>query len=158
MKNCLVQYRGGGYKGCYWEWNFGVFDVNGAYHDIFSSGRSGCPTRRKIRRYIRKQEEGTDFYCYPLGSAEKLTDFASSSNPDYVKEVIKWFIVQEHIALNIRWEGFQAPCGSCGEVHHVLNLKPSNPQSQGGTVLKNTEFICHLCEAIAASTPAGFVH
>ncbi len=152
MKNSLIQYKGGGYEGCYWEWNYGVFDVNGSYHDIYSSGKSGCPTKRKIQRYIREREEGKDYYLYPLSSRKKLTEFADSSNPDHVKEIAKWFIVQKKIKLKIRWDAFQAPCVFCGESHHVSDLTPCSRKSQGGDVVGNTEFICNLCKTVNSST------
>jgi hypothetical protein len=158
MKNNLIQYKGGGYAGCYWEWNFGVFDRNGKYHDIYSSGKSGCPTERKIQRYIKEKEEDKDYYLYPLTNAKKLAEFANSSNPDHVKEIIKWFIVQKKIKINIKWDAFQAPCGFCGESHHVNELTPCHPDSQGDVLIGNTDFICHTCKTTYHSTTPGILH
>ena len=54
MKNTLVQYKGGGYDGCFWEWNFCYFDKDGVWHDIFSSGRRGCDSLVKIQQHIKR--------------------------------------------------------------------------------------------------------
>ena len=43
----IVQYKGGGYDGCFWEWNYAYYDRNGVFHSLYHSGRSGCPTSRR---------------------------------------------------------------------------------------------------------------
>ena len=52
MRNKLIAYFGGLYSGNFWEWNFALWDHDGKFHDVFSSGRNGlfqyvndCPTR-----------------------------------------------------------------------------------------------------------------
>lgn len=37
-KNVIVQYKGGGYDGCIWEMNYALFDADGKYIDVYSSG------------------------------------------------------------------------------------------------------------------------
>ena len=41
MRNTLLVYKGGGYDGCFFEWNSAIWDHEGKFHDIYSSGRSG---------------------------------------------------------------------------------------------------------------------
>ena len=40
----LVQYKGGGYEGCFWEWNFAIIrppEWDKQFLNIHSSGRNG---------------------------------------------------------------------------------------------------------------------
>lgn len=39
--NILCQYQGGGYDGCFWEWNYFYIDKQGGFHNIAASGRAG---------------------------------------------------------------------------------------------------------------------
>ena len=57
MKDTLVQYKGGGYSGCFWEWNYGVFDDDGEFHVIFASGSKGCETAEEMREHITQEED-----------------------------------------------------------------------------------------------------
>jgi len=41
LRNKLLCYRGGGYDGCCWEWNFGYFDNEAKFHSIYASGYAG---------------------------------------------------------------------------------------------------------------------
>jgi len=45
----LVMYQGGGYDGCFWEWNFFAFDRDGKFFNIFTSGRDGVKTEDESR-------------------------------------------------------------------------------------------------------------
>ena len=47
-RNSLIQYKGGGYDGCFWEWNYAWFDARGHFHDIYSSGYKGCDTLDEV--------------------------------------------------------------------------------------------------------------
>jgi hypothetical protein len=55
MKNILVQYQGGGYSGCVWEWNFAYFDNDGKFYDVYSSGSMGCETAEQLKSCTGKK-------------------------------------------------------------------------------------------------------
>lgn len=87
MKNVLVQYQGGGYSGCFWEWNFFYFDRDGKFHNIFSSGREGVQNETEALEILDKPH----VYKY-LGYKEAdKKEFATKTHPALVKMVIKWF-------------------------------------------------------------------
>lgn len=98
MRNTLVQYKGGGYEGCFWEWNFFVFDKNGKFHNVFSSGSRGIETEQEAWEFL--QNEGVErpsystsdaYYLYDLQDEESLWEFANETNPGLVKLVVEWF-------------------------------------------------------------------
>ena len=37
--NKLVKYQGGGYEGCWWEWNFFMYDQDGEFYSIIATGQ-----------------------------------------------------------------------------------------------------------------------
>ncbi len=53
LKNKLLFYKGGGYDGCFWEWNFCLWDADGKWHNLFTSGCTGEPDifSEELREY-----------------------------------------------------------------------------------------------------------
>ncbi len=103
--NTLYQYQGGGYSGCYWEWNFFFVDKQGKFHDIFSSGSAGITD--KVRANIVEDEGDLDFsYC--LDDPAQLDDFAKNVNGSLVIGVVNWF------AEVLQIDGPYAVCKECG--------------------------------------------
>ena len=51
MKNKLMLYRGGGYSGCFWEWNYCFWDGNGEWFNIYSSGKDGIESEKAALEY-----------------------------------------------------------------------------------------------------------
>jgi hypothetical protein len=45
--NTIVQYKGGGYDGCIWEFNYAYVDSQRRFHCIVASGSRGCTTRSR---------------------------------------------------------------------------------------------------------------
>ncbi len=57
MKNALLYYQGGGYSGCFWEWNCCGWDESGKWFDIFSSGSGGLETEEEALSLIRDRKQ-----------------------------------------------------------------------------------------------------
>ncbi len=57
QNNILVEYKGGGYSGCIWEWNYFYIDKQGVFHDVFSSGRAGISNKQDGQKYIDKDPD-----------------------------------------------------------------------------------------------------
>lgn len=94
MRNLLIQYKGGGYDGCFWEWNFAYYDDNKQFHDIHSSGRYGISDpdamEARISQGYKKNYSGTqEFYLYPLSNPEKAREFVTESQEGLVLGVGK---------------------------------------------------------------------
>lgn len=105
--NILVQYQGGGYSGCVWEWNFFYIDENGEFHDIYSSGCDGIDSADKLN----KLDEITH-YIYHLENPENLKEFATETNSLLIEKIVNWFA--ENTALPIEQQPYVL-CGVCSE-------------------------------------------
>jgi len=94
MKNILVQYRGGGYDGCFWEWNFFWIDKQGGFHNIFSSGCGGIDTRERALELLEDDESST--YVYHLDNPDDLRTFATETHSSLVRMVVECFDENEN--------------------------------------------------------------
>jgi hypothetical protein len=87
----LYQYRGGGYDGCIWEWNFFLFKDGGEeeddFYDIYSSGNAGISTQNEARKYIKEHHEDEHFYEYDLDKEDDIKEFEEENNSTNVGRV-----------------------------------------------------------------------
>lgn len=86
-RNLLVQYKGGGYDGCYWEWNFFLFDGRGKFHDIASSGHRAITTAEEAKALLASKQENTwdeGYYKFNIKSKKSVQEFQSETNPRLV--------------------------------------------------------------------------
>lgn len=93
-RNLLVQYKGGGYDGCYWEWNYFLFDSKGKFHNLISSGRNGIQTKDEAKAILKAKKNSwgrieTEFYKYDLTKKSKIKEFQKEVSESHVSEVIK---------------------------------------------------------------------
>lgn len=84
-KNILVQYKGGGYDGCFWEWNYFIFDSNGEFHNLISTGRNGVKSESEAIEEMN--EDGT--YIYDLTKESDIKDFQSECNAVHVVGLVQ---------------------------------------------------------------------
>jgi hypothetical protein len=106
LRNVLVEYQGGGYDGCFWEWNYAFIDSRGVFHDIFSSGRSGCKTLEALQGYMADADKnpsrhGNSYGTYRVTSKIALRRFADSAPVDRLVGVARWF-TKNQAALRLR--------------------------------------------------------
>lgn len=91
--NILVQYDGGGYDGCIWEWNYFYIDENKGFHDIQSSGSGGITT--KLAAMLLIENKGNSFsnkvYIYHLDNEDDMKTFAKESACPHIQSVVRWF-------------------------------------------------------------------
>jgi len=87
--NILVQYQGGGYSGCYWEWNYFYIDKAGTFHDIHSSGKAGIST--KLAAIAAIDQNANNIYIYDLSNKQDIETFSNESHPVHVSGVLQWF-------------------------------------------------------------------
>jgi len=90
-KNMLVQYEGGGYDGCFWEWNFFLFDSEGKFHVIYASGRQGIETEEEALKLLKIKDDSQDSdtgrfqpYVYNLTDENSIDEFQSEVNEGQV--------------------------------------------------------------------------
>lgn len=153
LKGCFVQYQGGGYEGCIWEYNYCYIDSKGNFHDIGSSGSMGAKNIEQLLNRISEANEDFDVINlmedFDENKIKELDKYVDENSIDGVFYVNKWFL--EHLSKiepESKFPGFTAICNWCNERHNVEFMEPTSPQGAGGIVTINTEFICEDCWGI----------
>jgi len=131
----LYQYRGGGYDGCFWEWNYFFIDAEGRFFNIAASGWKG------IRR-AEDAESVTDdphTHTYDVSNDEEMAAFARESNPVHVVGVARWF-------LNNQYGYAVKPlCERCGSEIDPFHPHFGDYRGEGGIVISPHEIYCENC-------------
>jgi len=83
----LVQYKGGGYDGCIWEWNFFLLGDNGEFADVASSGYKGITDPVEARRVAANASDERGVYVYDLRDNASILEFARENNPTNIGRV-----------------------------------------------------------------------
>ena len=129
--NILVQYQGGGYDGCFWEWNYFYIDKQGAFHNIESSGSAGIDNMQDAQKLLDQDELHT--YVYNLGNKQDIESFSKESHPIHVSGVLQWFNDNENIE-------FFAVCSVCG----------CGIDSCDDMVIEDKDLFCYECFSIGS--------
>ena len=148
MSRRLTQYRGGGYDGCHWEWNFFMdidgehHDISGSYyytvfHDIFSSGRCG------ISKASDKYKLNDRQYVYDLDNPDEVKDFVTESQPQLVLGVAKY--IEENTDVDMK-----LTCPICEQewCADEIMLHPHDYKGYGGTAIAHESYLCNECHGI----------
>ena len=90
--NKLYDWEGGGYDGCFWEYNQGAVDDEGHWHPIYSSGADGLDQDDWYKRKVGdlKDDLGYDVRAVDVQHQEELMKA--------VRKVFgeKWYMVEGH--------------------------------------------------------------
>lgn len=143
--NILVQYDGGGYDGCIWEWNFFYIDTDGVFHDIASSGTGGIDNQEKAIELI--ENGGNSFsnrvFVYCLDNEEEMRSFATESACPHVLGVIRWF--NDYNSPDA--EPF-AICSECGcKIEDADEIRLIDWHGCGGIMSTADNLLCYECYA-----------
>lgn len=139
--NILVAYRGGGYDGCFWEWNFFSFDKNGKFHNLFTSGRNGIKDEAGAERIIEEADSNT--FVYDLTDDVKVREFQENHAVPHVAGVID--------ALNNGKNGdytkdIYCTCHECGEKLYTKDeMRIEGWHGCGGIASTADELYCEDC-------------
>lgn len=140
MKNVLVQYKGGGYDGCFWEWNYAVFDNKGQFHNIAATGYAGCKTQKQMDLFLKNKVLNKDFYLYKLNKKE-IAEFIKETQDGHVLEVARWFN-DNFPQFN---ELFNCNCEECGRPTAVAKMHNTSYHGAGGIAIAMTGKVCEDC-------------
>lgn len=140
MNNILCQYKGGGYDGCHWEWNFFVLDKQGKFHDIYSSGVSGIKKQEDALEKV-KDEEDNSLYIYDLSNERDIKDFQEECNEGHVIEVTN--AVNDLINKGIKIDSLWWFCDCCGKRVGFGNAE--DYVRCGGIAMQATKKCCDDC-------------
>lgn len=150
--NILVQYEGGGYDGCVWEWNFFYIDPQGNFENIFASGCGGIKTQEAADELIKNGSNSfsNKLYIYHLDNREELKEFAKETNPALVQGVVRWFN-----NYNTEVQPF-AVCGECGgEIDDADEIHCEDWHGCGGIMSQPETLICSECYSIGSCGYCG---
>jgi len=139
IKGELLQYKGGGYSGCIWEWNYSAVVTEGecaGYYVIYASGRYGCTTAEQWEVFEQNARE-RDLYRYTLTEAG-LASFVEESNAGHVKGVGDWLYNEFGIEV-------MATCEDCGREFPTTDMLAGGLEGCGGIAVQFSELFCENC-------------
>ena len=137
--NILVQYSGGGYDGCIWEWNHFYIDKDGKFEDIYSSGCDGIKTIEGAEKLLAQNRDDT--YIYHLDNDDEMLDFAKSNAKPNITGVVAWF-------NNYNVDDIQpfAICDDCGgKVTEQDDIMLLDWHGCGGIASTADKLVCYEC-------------
>jgi len=150
--NTIVEYEGGGYDGCIWEYNYAYIDKDGEFHDILSTGCRGCEDREALDKFVTDPHNIAykNFTFYTLDSVEVRDRFADECCirgvlccGQYLAEHII-----EDVALTVR-------CSECGERADASDATGENYAGCGGVMIEAKSVICESCHSVGSCTYCG---
>lgn len=141
--NILVQYDGGGYDGCIWEWNFFYIDTDGTFHNIAASGTGGIDNLKDAMDLLKNN--GNSFsnrvFVYCLDNENEMRSFATESACPHVQGVIQWF--NNHNSPDA--EPF-AICSECGcKIVDADDIRLIDIHGCGGIESTADNLLCYEC-------------
>jgi len=170
----LVQYKGGGYDGCFWEFNYALIDAPqikdaSRFVDIASSGRYGCTTLDELRQ-IPDRKSQKEHWVYDLTDPDAVAEFDRESAPEHVFGVAAWLYTHE----DYKELAFMPTCDNCGEgiddeidmveypglyLCRWHGLDVNGGWGMGGSHIGAGSKVCHECaeeHAVSAWVLPGF--
>jgi len=145
MKNKLMIYQGGGYDGCFWEWNAGYFDAEGEWCSLHNSGHAGIEDGNldKALAMAKKLKDGTEKGdLIPLTAVKRLREFNESYAPQLVVRVV------DDLHCELTDCKAMVTCDDCGEIIPVEELgsvRFVDYRSNGGCSYNPTKKLCDDC-------------
>lgn len=84
----LIQYQGGGYDGCFWEWNYCLL-LDNKFIDLGSTGINGIKNKEQLIKYVRGKwsQFRNKYYTYDLNNPDSCQEFISETNLDHAAPV-----------------------------------------------------------------------
>lgn len=111
--NLLVQYQGGGYEGCYWEWNFCLVDDKDTptqFQNIFATGRNGVRSLEDVCGVLEESET----LVFDLSDPEEWVRFCSRDRENRVTP--HFFVgVSNWLCENREDISYLPICSCCGD-------------------------------------------
>lgn len=108
MRNLLVMYKGGGYDGCFWEWNFCFWDSEGEWHDLYSSGRDGIETEDEMLIALTEDDSNIN-YIVNITNEKDIAYWTKEFNASLVLRIAE--ILNDDYYYEI-----ELPCKECGNL------------------------------------------
>ncbi len=147
MKNTLVRYKGGGYDGCFWEWNYAYFDDGGKFHDIYSSGCDGLPEEQQVLDMLKHRNNDDNPELFNL-NIQADRDRLNEINASTVAQISRW--LEEHLGKELL-----VRCDACKEYVDVLEIQLTDLRDEGGISSSHHGKVCNDCYCIKVCSGCG---
>jgi hypothetical protein len=143
MKTKILIFKGGGYDGCFWEWN-ALFFENGKLSGSLVSGRYGNEAVEAVGdlgafKAIRELRRGgigryykSDSGVYLIRNQTQWAHFCREWNSGFVRRVAEL-------------AGQQVPCDRCGGLFCVDEIVHTGYRGNGGIGIQFTDNKCREC-------------
>ena len=140
-KNKVVCYKGGGYDGCYWEYNFAYVDKDGNFHDIFSSGYKAITNGKDLLEELNNEKaDGLDVYdMNDKDDRQRMTTAESVFN---AMRVADFFADHTEFEVDIKLQ-----CSCCEKWVKPEACHAEGIHGCGGIMLAANDIICPECHS-----------
>jgi len=154
LKNVLMVYSGGGYDGCIYEMNWCLWDANGDWHDVYSSGYSGLKTKEKALEEYQwhieheNSEDFRDSKVMHIINLDKEDDFKCLQSYETVMMEALLRTVNEKLAELKQDMVAWFECTMCKTKHYPWSEEPGHPESlrgNGGIGFVGNDLLCPEC-------------
>jgi len=149
-RNLLVAYHGGGYPGCFWEWNAFWLTPYGSFLDIYSSGRNGIDNIEDAKILMAQKEHLIDRGAYEevstvIADAEEVVKFMNEQPASLAVNIIhainEW-CHKRRMRSKVAWK-----CEICEDVRAGCDAHGEAYQGMGGIAYAATKVVCQDCES-----------
>ena len=143
MKDTLVCYKGGGYDGCFWEWNYFLWNEDGEFENLYATGYKGIKTEEMARNL----EPGGRFSVHftDLTDPDDVLEFVDSTNPSHVKMLARMYSDELRATLEERYT-FTGTCSECEGVISLDEMIEGDYSGDGhGITYSANSLYCDAC-------------
>jgi hypothetical protein len=138
VKNLLVEYKGGGFDGCFWQWNYFLWDMDGKFHNLLSTGYKGIKDEAAALQMLADYNDLRDKPNFlNLNRPLSVTRFVDSGNASLMS-----FLAGKHWQLGEQLTGH---CQECGNLHDVVDMSPGDYSGDGGISISGKNLYCENC-------------
>jgi len=140
-RNSVVAYHGGGYDGCFWEWNFAYVDAKGKFYDIFSSGRKAITDGKSLLEALNVDPEN-EIDVYDMGDEDERQRMANSESVFNAGRLANFFAVNDKFGVTVKLK-----CDCCGEWVEPEGCEAEGIHGCGGIMVGADDIICPECHS-----------
>jgi hypothetical protein len=164
LKNVLMVYMGGAYDGCIEEMNWCLWDKDGKWHDVYSSGCTALNTEEKALEEYNWHKEHEDSTEYRDSSIKHIIDLNKKDDfkvlQSYETVMMEALLrsVNEKLAELGQEMVAWFECTKCEKKHYPFNEEPGYPESlkgNGGVGVVGDELLCPECNCSHSCTYCG---
>lgn len=144
-KNLLVEYKGGGYNGCFWEWNYFAWDDNGHFNNIRSTGYKGVKDEREALAMILDKDLDRKRFepeLVDLSNEAAVIDFVDNGNASLMK-----LVADSGVPL-------KGHCQHCENLFDVKDMIAGSYSGDGGITISAKDLYCEDCYHLSQESKA----